>query len=50
MEQVRKAYVNSDVLVSANDKGNMLDLTITTEKIIWLLNRLISLIPLEDDQ
>ncbi len=49
MEQVRKAYVNSDALVSAIDKGSMLDLTITTEKIIWLLNRLISMMPLEDE-
>ena len=37
MERVRKEYINSDVLVSAKDKGNMLDLTIITEKIIWLL-------------
>ena len=49
MELVRKEYINSDVLVSAKDKGSMLDLTITTEKIIWLLNRLISLMPLETE-
>jgi len=50
MERVRKEYINSDVLVSAKDKGNMLDLTIITEKIIWLLNRLISLMPPEIEQ
>ncbi len=45
MERVRKEYINSDALISAKDKGGMLDLTIMTEKIIWLLNRLISLVP-----
>ena len=50
MERVRKEYINSDVLVSAKDKGSMLDLTIITEKIIWLLNRLISLVPPEIEQ
>lgn len=49
MEQVRKAYVERETLVSATDKGKMLDLTITTEKIIWLLNRLISMMPLKDE-
>jgi len=47
MERVRNEYINSDVLVTAKDKGSMLDLTIITEKIIWLLNRLISLVPPE---
>jgi Na+/phosphate symporter len=47
MERVRKEYINSDALISAKDKGGMLDLTIITEKIIWLLNRLISLVPPE---
>jgi phosphate:Na+ symporter len=47
MEKVRKAYINSDGLISAKDKGGMLDLTIITEKIIWLLNRLIILVPPE---
>lgn len=47
MERVRKEYINSDDLISAKDKGGMLDLTIITEKIIWLLNRLISLVPPE---
>ncbi|MCX6269350.1 MAG: Na/Pi symporter [Bacteroidetes bacterium] len=50
MERVRKDYINSDVLISARDKGSMLDLTIITEKIIWLLNRLISLVPPELEQ
>ncbi|MEI7500301.1 MAG: Na/Pi symporter [Bacteroidota bacterium] len=45
MERVRKEYINSDALISAKDKGSMLDLTIITEKIIWLLNSLISLLP-----
>ena len=43
MEQLRKAYMYSDKLDSANDKGRLLDLTIMTEKIIWLLNRFYSL-------
>ncbi|MEI7501630.1 MAG: hypothetical protein WCK84_14430 [Bacteroidota bacterium] len=47
MELVRNEYINSDILVTAKDKGSMLDLTIITEKIIWLLNRLISLVPPE---
>ena len=47
MEAVRKAYINSDALILAKDKGSMLDLTIMTEKIIWLLNRLVSLAPPE---
>jgi hypothetical protein len=50
MERVRKEYLNSDALVSAKDKGSMLDLTITTEKITRLLNRLISLLPVEVEQ
>jgi phosphate:Na+ symporter len=50
MERIRKEYLHSDVLVSAKDKGTMLDLTVTTEKIIWLLNRLISLMPNEIEQ
>ena len=43
MEQLRKAYMNSDNLGSAKDKGALLDLTIIMEKIIWLLNRFYSL-------
>jgi len=30
---------------SVNDKASLLDLTMAKEKIIWLLNRLISLKP-----
>lgn len=45
IEQLRKAYMDSDKLGSANDKGSLLDLTMVTEKIIWLLNRLVSLMP-----
>ena len=47
MEQLRKAYMDSDKLGSANDKGCLLDLTMMMEKIIWLLNRLVSLMPPE---
>jgi phosphate:Na+ symporter len=43
MEQLRKSYMGSDKLGSANDKVCLLDLTIMMEKIIWLLNRLVSL-------
>ena len=43
MEQLRKAYMDSDSLGSAKDKGSLLDLTIIMEKIIWLLNRFYSL-------
>jgi hypothetical protein len=50
MERVLKEYINSDALTLAKDKGSMLDLMITTEKIIWLLNRLISLVPPELEQ
>jgi phosphate:Na+ symporter len=48
MEQLREAYMDSDKLGSANDKGCLLDLTMMMEKIIWLLNRLISLMPPEN--
>jgi phosphate:Na+ symporter len=48
MEQLRKAYMDSDKLGSANDKGRLLDLTMMMEKIIWLLNRLVSLTPPEN--
>jgi len=43
MEQLRKAYMDSDKLGSANEKGCLLDLTIMMEKIIWFLNRFYSL-------
>jgi len=43
MEQLRKVYMDSDKLGSANDKGCLLDLTIIMEKVIWLLNRFYSL-------
>jgi len=45
MEQLRKSYMDSDKLSSANEKGCLLDLTMAMEKIIWILNRLISLMP-----
>jgi phosphate:Na+ symporter len=48
MEQLRKAYMDSDKLASVNDKGCLLDLTMMMEKIIWLLHRLVSLMPLEN--
>jgi phosphate:Na+ symporter len=38
MEKLRKAYVESDKLDSAQSKGCLLDLTMGTEKIFWLLN------------
>ena len=43
MDQVRKAYMEGDMLASANEKGCLLDLTIMMEKIIWLLNRFYNL-------
>ena len=43
MEQLRKAYMDSDKLGSANEKGGLLDLTIMMEKTVWLLNRFYSL-------
>lgn len=43
IEQLRKAYMDSNNMVSANDHGSLLDLTMVTEKIIWLLNRLLGL-------
>jgi phosphate:Na+ symporter len=45
MEKLRKAYMDSDILGSANTKGRLLDLTMMTERIIWFLNRLASLMP-----
>jgi Na+/phosphate symporter len=42
MEQLRNAYMDSDELCLANYKGSLLDLVMVTEKIIWLLNRLVS--------
>ncbi len=45
MEQIRKVYMNSDKLDTSVNKGSLLDLTIMTERIIWFLNRLISLMP-----
>jgi phosphate:Na+ symporter len=50
MEQLRKAYMDSDKLGSANDKGCLLDLTVMMEKIIWLLSRLISLMQTENEK
>jgi hypothetical protein len=50
MEQLRQAYMDSDKLASANDKGCLLELTVMMEKIIWLLNRLISLMQTENEQ
>lgn len=46
MEKLRKAYIDNDQLVSAISKGCLLDLTMETEKIFWLLNGMLSqLIP-----
>jgi phosphate:Na+ symporter len=45
MEKIRKAYMDSDMLGSAKKKGYLLDLTMMTERIIWFLNRLASLMP-----
>lgn len=45
MEKLRKAYMDSDLLGSADKKGCVLDLTMMTERIIWFLNRLVSLMP-----
>jgi len=46
MEKLRKAYIDNDKLVSAISKGCLLDLTMVTEKIFWLLNGMLShLIP-----
>ena len=39
--------MDSDKLRPANDKRCLLDLTIMIEKIIWLLNHLVSLMPTE---
>ena len=48
MEKLRKSYMSSDKLGSANDKGLLLDLTIMIEKTMWLVNRLVSLTPPEN--
>ncbi len=50
MEQLRQAYMDSDRIVSPHDKGCLLDLTVAMEKIIWLINRLISLRQPENEQ
>jgi hypothetical protein len=42
MEKLRKAYIENDKLVSAISKGCLLDLTMETEKIFWLLNGMLS--------
>jgi hypothetical protein len=42
MEKLRKAYIDNDKLVSAISKGCLLDLTMKTEKIFWLLNGMLS--------
>jgi phosphate:Na+ symporter len=42
MEKLRKAYIDNDKLVSAISKGCLLDLTMETEKIFWLLNGMLS--------
>ncbi len=38
MEKLRKAYIESEKLDSPQSKGCLLDLTMGTEKIFWLLN------------
>jgi hypothetical protein len=45
MERFRKEYIDSDQLLETKEKGILLNLTINTEKLIWLLNRLQSLTP-----
>ncbi len=45
IEKLRKTYMESKNPGSGNDKASLLDLTMATEKIIWLLNRLVSLNP-----
>ena len=42
MEKLRKAYIDNDKLGSVCSKGCLLDLTMETEKIFWLLNCLLS--------
>jgi hypothetical protein len=42
MEKLRKAYIDNDKLVSAISKRCLLDLTMETEKIFWLLNGMLS--------
>ena len=41
MEKLRKTYMEKDNLGSADGKGCLLDLTMGTEKIFWLLNCLV---------
>lgn len=48
IEKLRKTYMESENPGSVNDKARLLDLTMATEKIIWLLNRLVSLKPATD--
>jgi len=49
LEQLRKAYMDSDKLGSAKEKGCLLDLTVMMEKCIWLLNRLLVLMQTENE-
>jgi len=45
MEKLRKAYMDNDKLDLANIKRSLLDLTMMTERVVWFLNRLASLMP-----
>lgn len=45
IEKLRKTYIDNDALTSAKDKGILMELTIATERIIWLLNRMMNLVP-----
>jgi len=49
LEQLRKAYMDSDKLGSAKEKGCLLDLTVMMGKCIWLLNRLLVLMQTENE-
>jgi phosphate:Na+ symporter len=42
IEKLRKVYMESEIPGSVNDKATLMDLTMATERIIWLLNRLVS--------
>jgi phosphate:Na+ symporter len=45
IEKLRKIYMENENSGAGNDKACLLDLTMATERIIWLLNRLVSLKP-----
>jgi hypothetical protein len=43
MAQLRAAYLKGNQQSSSDERSCLLNLTISVEKIIWLLNRLINL-------